>query len=205
MNLKRAFTLRKYLGNLIDTAYDYLQTTDNITDTTEFHEINIANPDCENKVIVKDEHEYISADVIKFASVLYSEIKKLDAAIAEAKNDGDNYDVLVANNNTRRNFIAVLTDLANEKEERRSETTSIGRKLNADGEQVQFVYNVAKTRKINYDRENVKRMLASERAIADVISEELDKILVTRGVSFQSIFVVGESFEDAMNRAILRN
>ena len=67
------------------------------------------------------------------------------------------------------------------------------------------MYNVAKTRKINYDRENVKRMLASERAIADVISEELDKILVTRGVRFQSIFVVGESFEDAMNRAILRN
>lgn len=205
MNLKRAFTLRKYLGDLINTAYGYLQITDNITDTTEFHEINTANPDCENKVIVKDEHEYNSADVINFALELYAEIKSLDAAITEAKNDGTNYDELVAQNNMRRNFIAVLADLANEKEERRSETTSIGRKLNADGEQVQFVYNVAKTRKINYDRENVKRMLASERAIADVISEELDKILVTRGVSFQSIFVVGESFEDAMNRAILRN
>lgn len=201
ITLKKSFEYQNYLSELLSSALSVLAYRDNITTTTQKHLRKKSYSEATDEVIVvkkQVEHPYKINDLVSFIDILVNEIDYLTHAINKAKSYGDkSYDAMIAMNNKKRNILRIYETMAGLKA---SESTIKGEadKFNADGEQVQYKYDIEQVTTIDFDRNIIKGKISRLRHELDETSDAIDEMQLHSKVDYEPIFEIGESFEDIM-------
>ena len=204
ISLKKSFEYQNYLDELQRCATNLLGSNFMVT-VNRHHFINAVNHEAEDKVETiedskKSEYSFITPNqLVGFAQYIMNERTRLSAAIATAKHNGSDYDLLIAQNSERRKMLFTFEQLISIKGgERKSKWTAY--KFNVDGEQTSYEYDIKDVTTIDFDRNNVKAIVSKLRKECQYVSEKLDHILVMREVDFESIFEIGDYFEEAVTK-----
>ena len=207
-SLKKSFEYKNYLKELFNNAVSLLQNESFMTKTKVYHYINRVNKEEEDKVeendsVIRSTHSYISPNgLISFTVFIRDTITRLDDAIVNAKTKTyiKDYDALVSQNIINRELLSALC-YANTFKSKEKQSSAYGRKFNNDGEQVEYVYDTKEVTAIDFNRNYTKSLAASIRAKCNAVSEKIDEIAVMPNtVDFETMFEIGESFEEAYER-----
>ena len=206
-SLKKSFEYKNYLKQLFNNAIGLLQNESFMTKSKVYHYIGQANKEEEDKVeendnAIRSTYSYISPnDLISFTIFIRDTITRLGDAIVDAKYIKD-YDALVSQNIINRELLAALC-YANAFKSKEKHSLAYGRKFNNDGEQVEYAYDTKEVSTIDFNRNYTKYLAASIRAKCNAVSEKIDEIAVMPNtVDFETIFEIGESFEEAYERYV---
>ncbi len=206
-SLKKSFEYKNYLKQLFNNAIGLLQNESFMTKSKVYHYISQANKEEEDKVeendnAIRSTYSYISPnDLISFTIFIRDTITRLGDAIVDAKYIKD-YDALVSQNIINRELLAALC-YANAFKSKEKHSLAYGRKFNNDGEQVEYAYDTKEVSTIDFNRNYTKYLAASIRAKCNAVSEKIDEIAVMPNtVDFETIFEIGESFEEAYERYV---
>lgn len=199
MILKEAFRYQNYLSSLFTETVGYLSREDFITTTTQNHNRKKSNSDADDeKVVVQKPYnvEFKPNDLIDFAVKLIDEKQKLSDAITEAKKTTSfDVDAAMSMNKTKQGFIHVLRRMASIKPTE-SEREGVSYKFNNDGDQVSYRYPIKEIKTIDYDREDVKKLIDKYKKETDKISTERDRIDIMTEVNYKPIWEVDTPLED---------
>ena len=199
MILKEAFRYQNYLSSLFTETVGYLSREDFITTTTQNHNRKKSNPDADDeKVVVQKPYnvEFKPNDLIDFAVELIDEKQKLSDAITEAKRTTSfDVDAAMSMNKTKQGFIHVLRRMASIKPTE-SEREGVSYKFNNDGDQVSYRYPIKEIKTIDYNREDVKKLIDKYKKETDEISTERDRIDIMTEVNYKPIWEVDTPLED---------
>ena len=199
MNLKESYRYANYLDSLLRRAYSYLNSNGFVTTTVEEHLRSKSNPDVDDERIeVKSPYdvEFTPNDVINFVVKVLNEKEKLSDAIAKAKSTTEiDIDNAVAMNKKKQQFVGVLNEIADIKP---SETKTTGKayKFDINGEQRPCIYDVNRKTSINFDRNDVRKLVKKYLKETDEISSKLDLIEITTQVDIEPRFDVNDKFEE---------
>lgn len=200
MNLKESYRYANYLDTLLNTAYSYLQSKGFVTTTEQKHLRSKANNEAVDEVIkVKKPYdvEFTPNNVIDLAISVITEKELLVAAIARAKAGTEiNIDNAIAMNKRKQAFVGALNTISNIKS---SENTTQGTdyKFNQqDGNQIRYYYNIEETTTIDFNRNDVKKLIKKYSKECDDISSKLDAIEINTIVDHQQKFDINDKFED---------
>lgn len=203
MYLKEAFRYQNYLNELISATTSYLTTDQYTTKTVQEHLRKKANPDAENETIDLTAERVLTCtanQMVDFLQHLIDEKQKLTKAISDAKkNCGIDIDAEVANNRIRQSVAATLSRMGNMKPTERM-TRAYAYKFNAEGNQVQYAYEVKEVTTIDFDRNKVKGISKKLIQCADEASTAIDKAMVELAVDYVPNYSVNDSFEDAIEQ-----
>lgn len=199
MILKEAFRYQNYLSLLFTETVGYLSREDFITTTTQKHNRKKSNPDADDEEVVVQKPynvEFKPNDLIDFAVKLINEKQKLSDAITEAKKTTSfDVDAAMSMNKTKQGFIHVLRRMASIKPIE-SEKEGASYKFNNDGDQVSYRYPIKEVKTIDYDREDVKKLIDKYKKETDKISTERDRIDIMTEVDYTPIWEVDTPLED---------
>ena len=203
MYLKEAFRYQNYLNELIFATTSYLSGGQYTTKTVQEHLRKKANPDAENETIDLSAERalaYTANQMVDFLQHLIDEKQKLTKAISEAKRGCSiDIDAEVANNRIRQSVAATLSRMGNMKPSERM-TRAYAYKFNAEGNQVQYAYEVKEVTTIDFDRNKVKGISKKLIQCADEASTAIDKAMVELAVDYNPNYSVNDSFEDAIEQ-----
>lgn len=203
MYLKEAFRYQNYLNELISATTSYLNGGQYTTKTVQEHLRKKANPDAENETIDLSAERalaYTANQMVDFLQHLIDEKQKLTRAISEAKRGCSiDIDAEVANNRIRQSVAATLSRMGNMKPSERM-TRAYAYKFNAEGNQVQYAYEVKEVTTIDFDRNKVKGISKKLIQCADEASTAIDKAMVELAVDYNPNYSVNDSFEDAIEQ-----
>lgn len=203
MYLKEAFRYQNYLNELISATTSYLSSGQYTTKTVQEHLRKKANPDAENETIDLSAERalaYTANQMVDFLQHLIDEKQKLTKAISEAKKGCSiDIDAEVANNRIRQSVAATLSRMGNMKPSERM-TRAYAYKFNAEGNQVQYAYEVKEVTTIDFDRNKVKGISKKLIQSADEASTAIDKAMVELAVDYTPNYSVNDSFEDAIEQ-----
>lgn len=203
MYLKEAFRYQNYLNGLISTTTNYLGSVQYTTKTVQEHLRKKANPDAENETIELSAERalaYTANQMVDFLQHLIDEKQKLTKAISEAKKGCSiDIDAEVANNRIRQNVAATLSRMGNMKPSERM-TRAYAYKFNAEGNQVQYAYEVKEVTTIDFNRNKVKGISKKLIQCADESSTAIDKVMVELVVDYAPNYSVNDFFEDAIEQ-----
>lgn len=203
MYLKEAFRYQNYLNELISATTSYLNGGQYTTNTVQEHLRKKANPDAENETIDLSAERalaYTANQMVDFLQHLIDEKQKLTKAISEAKKGCSiDIDAEVANNRIRQSVAATLSRMGNMKPSERM-TRAYAYKFNAEGNQVQYAYEVKEVTTIDFDRNKVKGISKKLIQCADEASTAIDKAMVELAVDYNPNYSVNDSFEDAIEQ-----
>lgn len=200
MNLKESFRYQTFLGGLMRDASSSIITKDHCLITEKEHLRNEANPDAENitETIVPEDHFYPNDTVIEFLEWLVAERSKLSEAIGRAKSEvGFDIDAAIETNKFRQNVASSIREMLRRKPTKKKERGT-GYKFNAEGNQIEYHYDVNVSAKPNYDTDNAKCVMRYMITEADKTSSEIDAALINTEVDYTPIYDVNESFDDVM-------
>ena len=198
MNLKDAFRFQNKIKALLVEAGTLLSSDCNITTVTSTHMRSKVSSELEDTTAEETSFKYPDhvTHLVEFYRMLLREKAKLASAIREAKRtlavDIDSESSL---NSDRHEFRRILKHMADLKGSDKVSTTGVGYKLNTDGEQVSYRYDVRSVTKINYDRKLIRKILAEINTEADAISSQIDGCLVNTNVNYTPSFDVNDSFD----------
>lgn len=201
MYLKEAFRYQNFLNGMIDKTLGYLSLNRFTTMTVQHHLRSKVNPEAEDETIdlsSEREIEYTADQMIAFLEYILCRKQVLTEAISKAKKDCEiDIDAEIANNRVRQRVSATLSRIGNI---RPSERISRGYayKFNAEGNQVQYTYDVKEVTTIDFNRNAVKRLSKSLIGLADDTSTAIDKAMVELMVKYEPEFSVNDSFNDVM-------
>lgn len=211
ITLAKAFEWSVYLQGLLNQASAMLLNRSVITETKEEHMRSKAYSDAEDETIVKDK-PYIFEDgkgsvipvssIIDFYLDVENEFIKLTEAINKAKCNVKataDFDALVAVNKTKRSVANTLAAMAGTKSSEKK-TVGYGNKFNENGDQVKYAYDIKQVTTIDFDRNEVRKLLSKYRKETDEVSELIDNLKLTTLVAYSPIYELKESFEDALVR-----
>ena len=199
MNLKESYRYANYLDSLLRRAYTYLGNTGFVTTTVEEHLRSKSNPDVDDETIEVQKPydvEFTPNQVIDFVVKVLDEKEKLSDAIAKAKSTTEiDIDNAVAMNKKKQQFVGVLNEIADIKP---SETKTTGKayKFDINGEQKPYIYDVNRKTSINFDRNDVRKLVKKYLKETDEISSKLDLIEITTQVDIEPRFDVNDKFEE---------
>ena len=199
MNLKESYRYANYLDSLLRRAYTYLGNTGFVTTTVEEHLRSKSNPDVDDEtteVQTPYDVEFTPNQVIDFVVKVIEEKEKLSEAIAEAKSTTEiNIDNAISMNKKKQGFVSVLNGIADIKPSE-TKTTSKSYKFDINGEQKPYVYDVNRKISIDFDRNNVRKLVKKYLKETDEISSKLDLIEITTQVDIEPRFDVNDKFEE---------
>ena len=204
ITLKKSFELQNYFKELQTTAINLL-CSDFMILTKRYHFIKDANSEAEDKEEVieslqRDKYNVTPNQLIDFSIYIMNERTRLHDAIAKAKHSGEyDFDSLIAQNSERRQLLNVFKMVCNMKS-KESRGVGRGNKFNVNGEQISYTYETKDVVTIDFDRNKVKGILSNLRKQCDNVSDEIDKILITREVDFNTVFEAGDDFDDAVTK-----
>jgi len=203
MYLKEAFRYQNYLNGLISTATSHLNFGQYTHKTVQEHLRKKANPDADNEIIDLSAERalpYNANQMVNFLQHLIDEKQKLTKAISDAKKGCDiDIDSEIANNRTRQNAASTLSRMCGMKSSERI-TKAYAYKFNAEGNQVQYAYDVKEITTIDFDRNKVKAISKKLTQQADEVSTAIDKAMVELEVDYTPGYSINDSFEDAIEQ-----
>lgn len=200
MNLKESYRYANYLDTLLNTAYRYLQNKGFTTTTKQNHLRSKANSEASDEIVEVQKPydvEFTPNDVIDFVVGVITEKELLANAIAKAKSGAEiNIDNAVSMNKKKQAFVSVLKGIANIKPSEKT-TQGIDYKFNQqDGNQIRYYYNIEETTIIDFDRNDVKKLIKKYSKECDNISAKLDTIEINTIVEHEQKYDVNDTFED---------
>jgi hypothetical protein len=201
MNLKESFRYQNFLDSLLGTASEYLSITSYVTTTKQEHCRTKASPEAKDETVAVRVEKPFDCEVnalIDFVVHLVEEKERLGVAIGEAKAlerlDPDN---AIAMNRCRQSTARMLKNLANTKAYER-DITGKGYRLDNDGRQVQYLYDVKEIVTIDFDRNKAKAVAKALSREADEVSAEIERMVIERPVDYAPLYDVNDTFEDAL-------
>ena len=202
MILKEAYRYQNFLTNLLESVCFHLQDTRNYMEITEDHMRSMAHSDAADETICKKDDRAIkvSADrIVSFGLEVLKEKESLAAAIDEAKKLCPSVDRGVALNKNRQRFLGVLRRVASARDKERM-TQGTAYCFNAEGTQVPYRYDIRETSKIDFDRNNIKRIINELTEKCDEASNFADYSLTAVKLDFEPRFSINDSFEDLIEK-----
>lgn len=203
MYLKEAFRYQNFLNNLISTTSSYLTGNQYTTKTVQNHLRSKANPEADDEVIdlsVDRPLVYTANQMVEFLQHLIDEKQVLTEAISVAKKGCSiDIDAEIANNRTRQCVATLFSRMSGIRPSERL-TKAYGYKFNAEGNQVQYAYDVKEVTTIDFDRNKTKAASKNLIQKADEISSAIDKVMVELEVSYEPKYSVNDSFEDVIEQ-----
>ena len=199
MTLKESFRYQNFLDTILGQAENYLRMTDNYMIVTEEH--------LRNKVIATAENEMsdnlanreiaVKPDVlVDFLINILAEKDALTKAINTAKTQHCNdLDALTEINKSRRGVIDVLKRMSRCKG-KESMLRGSAYTFNAEGNQVQYVYDIKRSSKIDFNRAKVKALISELSVESDRASATIDYWLTSVPVDFHPQFDINDTFEE---------
>ena len=204
MNLREAYRYHNHIENLHSMARAYLLQPANFMHIEEHHMRSKANPDAQDETVVASQNADKTLSnvpvetLVHFIIEVLDEELKLSEAIEKAKSSmGDCYDAILCCNKKRRSTADLIESLGRAKDtERTREARSY--KINAEGNQVAYYYDVIEKSSVTYDRNEMKRISRSMRQLADQVSSKIDRADIDTEVEMTPVFDINDSFEDAV-------
>lgn len=203
MYLKESFRYQNYLSELIDCCIAQLTASKNITKTVQTHMKNKANPEAQDEIIDLSTERtiaYTADQIVDFMTHLVGEKEALTAAVSKAKTAASvDLDAEISNNKVRQKVFGILNRMANTKATERM-TRASGFKFNAEGNQVQYTYDVKEVTTIDFDRNKIRGLARSMVSKSDEVSTTIDKVVVDTVVDYDPKYSINDSFDDAMEQ-----
>ena len=199
MNLNQSYRYSNFLDGLLVKSYYYLNNMNFVTTTKEEHLKSKANPDAQDETInvaKSFDVDFTPNDVIDFTISVINEKERLYSAIANAKITTEiNIDNSISINKKKQEFISVLKNMATIKN---AEVQTSGRdyKFDVNGEQKPYTYTVNCETHIDFDRNDVKKLIKKYSKECDEISNKLDEIEIITQIEFEPKWDVNDSYED---------
>lgn len=208
ITLKKSFELQNYMKGLLNSALLALAFADNITITKQEHMRKKSYENGEDEIIIKPKRPDFSYEVMElvdFTCHIQNTMDELTAAINDAKHSGlKDYDGMISINNRKHTLLNRLNTMAAIKP---SEVIKSGQgwKFNGEGNQVSYSYDIKETTTIDFDRNVVKAIISRLRKEVDKTSAEIDLMQLETMVDFNTIYEIGDSLEDAVEKYKERN
>ncbi len=191
MNLKEAFQAQNKLEELFEFVSSYLDDEKNLVSVTEkhFRSKAVEGQQDEDINIVVD-NKFPPEKVIDFLILLISEREELAQAIQKAKKSMKfDLDSAVDVNKKRHMAAETLRDLRQFKSSSLLEKNAgVGYVFNKDGNQTTYRYDIERVKTIDYDRNNVRKLLKKLQKKADKISNDIDVALISTNVDYKFPF-----------------
>lgn len=203
ITLKKSFEMQNYLKGLLEKALTSLAYNDNITKTTQEHLRQKAYTGGENETIEKPKRPDFTfnvMDIVDFACDIQKQIELLTVEINKAKHSlGKDYDGMIAINNQKRTLLNRLNAMSGIKP---SESIKTGQawKFNEEGNQVSYSYDIKEVVTIDFNRNVIKAIISRLRKELDDNSTAIDIMQLETLVDFETIYEVGDSLEDAVQK-----
>lgn len=202
MILKEAYRYQNYLQRLISSTERMLSNRAFVTITKQEHLRKKANSDANDETIIlpkPDNEEYSPMDIINFLVKAIEEKEKLSLAIESAKKETSiDMDAAMSMNRVKQDFISFLSELSKIKS---SETkiNGIAYTFNVNKEQVAYQYEIKEVTTIDYNRDDVKKLIKKYKKETDDISNELDRLMIITEVHYSPIWDIDTPFEDILS------
>jgi hypothetical protein len=201
MNLKESFRHQNFLENLLTTASSYLSDRNYVTTKKREHLRSEASPGAKDETLIVSTERPFDCDVntlIDFVVHVIGEKERLSAAISEAKKSCTiDIDSAIAMNRSRQNAQQLMSSLAVVKS-REIETTGHDYRLNNEGNQTSYVYNIKEVVTIDFDRNKVKGIAKALARKSDEVSAELDRLMLSAAVDYSPKYDINDGFEDVL-------
>lgn len=205
MNLKEAFRYQNALESMILHTEDILDNEECVTLTRRTYLYKKANPGADNETVtVIPDTEYYRQinELIEFAIYLVKQRETLTAAInANKRSLPIDLDGEISMNRYRQRLADVYRGMARIKSKEVTETNGgVGYRFNNEGNQVAYKCDVRRVTTINFDRNIVRDYAGHLSSVADKVSRELDRCLISYEVDFKPQFDVNDSFDEVFER-----
>lgn len=200
ISLKKSFELQNYIRGLYSSTLLLLTNTNNVTTVTLKHYRSKAWAEGQDEETIEpkqDEYQGSVNEMIQFAEYLNNEIAKLTAVVNKAK--GSEYDTLIAQNKTKRLFKDSLVKMYGIRPSSKM-TQGVATKFNAEGNQVNYTYDIERVTSIDFDRNMVKAIISRLSKELDETSQTIDSMGLNTQVDYDGDFEIGERLEDAFDR-----
>lgn len=201
MVLKEAYEYQNFLSKLISQAELFLTNFSFITKCKEMHKRKSANPDSfdEEIEVKKDVDIDVDANILVDLVVdIIKERKKLLDAIDAAKKSADiNIDNAISINKTEQDFINVLSFM-NQQKSKNYISSGVGYKFNAEGNQVQYVYDIENEVSIDFDRNSVRGLIKKYRKECNERSIQVDRAELNTVVNYSPKWDINSTLEEIL-------
>lgn len=203
MVLREAFRYQNFLTKLINEANGYLRKMNNIMDITEEHLRSKTQTEAEDEIKSNKEERPIKVDpdvVVQFLLQVLAEKEALAIAIVNAKKSHcEEFDVRMSINSTRTSIVDTLKFMAAFKN---SEKINRGSAFafNAEGNQIQYYYDIKTTTKIDFNRANIKKAIYKLSGDIDASSATIDYWLSSVPVNYTPPFHIDDTFEELVEQ-----
>ena len=199
MNLKESFRYQNFLDGLMSQAEASLVNPAHAQQVIRRHNRQKFNPDAKDETEVVDAGEfYKNDDVLRFMVRLVEERGLLSNAIGRAKASLPfDLDAAIDTNKYRQAIAVRVKHMLRFAPSKRVER-GIDYKFNAEGNQIQYYYDMEIESKDNFDRDAAKSTMRTLLEESDKVSSEIDAAMINTAVEYDPPFHVNDSFEDAM-------
>ena len=201
MILKEAYRYQNYLTRLINEGLAILNTRGFITTTKQVHNRKKTNPDAENEDMYIEKPyavEYTPNQLIDFMVVAIREKQKLSEAIEEAKKNTElDIDSSLSINKVKQDFMECLRNMSRIKSSEKK-LTGQAYKFNAEGNQVQYQYEVIEKTTIDFNRNDIQKLYQKYQQQTGRMSTMVDQIEVTTEVNYTPKWDIDTFLEDAV-------
>lgn len=201
MVLKEAYEYQNYLTDLLTEVEAMLTSSNFITTRTETHERSKSNPDAKDETIIAETDMEIKAkpkSVLDLAVKLIDEKGKLADKIAAAKAQSDiNIDNAISLNRIQQKMMNVL-GIMDRTKSREFVSQGSAYKLNAEGNQVRYFYDIKNVTKINFNRNDVRGLIKKYREECKKRSLAVDAAELSIAVDYDPIWDIDTTLEEIL-------
>lgn len=199
MNLKEAFRYQKFLDSMMQAATNAMRNKTLCLNTEKTHHYNKADASLTDVIEVEEKTvQYQVEDLVSLGHVLIGERRKLTHAINVAKANADiDIDAYVEANKFAMRMISGYRTILSFQSGKHKERGS-GYRLNGEGNQTGYVYEIDVVDTEAYDRKDIKKQLHEVSVKADEVSSQIDSAMVNTLVDYDPIYDVNETLDDIM-------
>lgn len=199
MVLKEAFEYQNYLNALLASAEYYLSDENNFMVITDEHLRSKSVASAEDMTDNNLSSRQLSVSpntVINFIMTVYSEKRKLAKAIDSAKcMYCESMDRNMSLNKTRQQIMKCFKNMLRYKG-RESITCGSAYTMNADGNQIEYRYDIKRTSRIDFERANLKKIISELSDESSKASITIDNCMSSVVVDHNPLFDLNDTFEE---------
>lgn len=207
MILKDCFRMQKKLDELFSQAQSSLTDRNHALKVTKTHLRKASYSEAEDMVEEVDVGEFTpNDDVVRFMLFLIDEKDKLSRAIGEMKAKAlcnIDIDAAIETNKLRQRFKDSVNRMVMYTKSKKIER-GVSYKFSNEGVQTPFNYDIESNSIEAYDRDVAKSAVKTVITKSDEISREIDKMMVTGKVNYESLFDFNDSFEDCIKTFLFK-
>lgn len=210
LNVVEACKLARNIENFKREICNYLVDESYLCTKKENHLRSKVSSDLADEVIdIEDTREYnlTVEDILVIVDSLMEKKARLSSAIEDAKHNISievnghtlSYDSAIEYNKSLRDFVIYSMRILNRKKEGTSTRQNRGYKMDAEGKQTSYIYDVEVTTTFTFDKANAKKKEKEYRKLADEVSTKIDEAKLTNYIDIDIDIDTSDTLEDIIN------